>query len=74
MKLWQRFISKYPNNKYIISSDTGLAPNKPQAVICTNEGLTCWRIYVSLDLDDLTNEISKHLFTSLSLLSYVRIQ
>ena len=37
-----------------IGSDNGLAPNRWRAIIWPNDGLVDWRIYVSLDLNELT--------------------
>ena len=36
-----------------ISSDNGLAPNRQQAIIWTNDGIVYWRTYASLSLDGL---------------------
>ena len=36
-----------------IGSDNGLAPNRRQAIIWTNDGLIWWRIYASLGLNEL---------------------
>ena len=38
----------------IIGSDNGLAPNRRQAIIWTNDGLVYWRIYASVGLDELS--------------------
>ena len=38
-----------------IGSDDGLAPNRRQAIIWNNAGLVYWRIYVSLDLNELNH-------------------
>ena len=43
----------------IIGLDNGLAPNRRQAIIWTNDGLVNWCIYVSLGL----NELSSHFKT-----------
>ena len=32
----------------VIGSDNGLAPNRQQAIIITNDGLVYWGIYASL--------------------------
>ena len=37
----------------IIGSDNGLASNRRQAIIWTNNGLVYWRIYASLGLNEL---------------------
>ena len=37
-----------------IGSDNGLAPNRCQAIIWTNDGIVYWCIYVSLSLNELT--------------------
>ena len=37
-------------------SDNGLAPNRRQAAIWSNDGLASWRIYASLGLDELTDD------------------
>ena len=39
----------------IIGSDNGLAPNRRQAIIWTNDGLCCRRIYVLIGLSELIN-------------------
>ena len=36
-----------------IGSDNGLAPDRRQAIIWTNDGLCQWRIYASLGLNEL---------------------
>ena len=36
-----------------IGSDNGLAPTRRQAIIWTNYGIVCWRIYTSLGLNEL---------------------
>ena len=36
-----------------IGSDNGLAPNRRQAIIWTNDGPGYWRLYASLDLNEL---------------------
>ena len=42
------------NQQYsIIGSDNGMAPTRRQAIIWTNDGLGCWRIYASLSLSEL---------------------
>ena len=41
----------------IIGSDNGLAPSRWQAIIWTNDGIVYWRIYASLGLNELKNEI-----------------
>ena len=38
-----------------IDSDNGLAPNRRQAIIWINDGLVNWRIYASLDLNELSD-------------------
>ena len=40
-----------------ISSDNGLAPNRRQAIIWTNDGIGYWCIYASLSLNELRREI-----------------
>ena len=40
----------------MIGSDDGLAPNKRQAIICTDNGCAYWRTYESLGLDVLKNQ------------------
>ena len=37
-----------------IGSDNGLAPNRRQAIIWTNDGLIYWHIYASLSLNELS--------------------
>ena len=37
----------------ILGSDNGLAPNRRQAVIWTNDDLVHWRIHASLGLNEL---------------------
>ena len=39
----------------IIGLDNGLSPVRRQAIIWSNDDLFCWRIYTSLDLDELTH-------------------
>ena len=38
-----------------IGSDNGLAPNRPQTVVWTNDGLISWRIYASPAFIESTN-------------------
>ena len=38
-----------------IGSDNGLAPNRRQTVVCTNDGLVYWIIYMSRGIDELIN-------------------
>ena len=40
-----------------IGSDNGLAPNRRQAIIWSNGGLGCRRIYASLGLNELMTKI-----------------
>ena len=37
----------------------GLVPNRRQAIIWTNDGLVCWRIYASLRLYELTKRCKR---------------
>ena len=40
--------------QYVMTSlDNGLAPNRPQAISWSNDGLVYWRIYVSPGLNKL---------------------
>ena len=41
----------------IIGSDNGLVPSRWHAIIWTNDGIVYWRIYASLGLNELKNEI-----------------
>ena len=51
---WLKVCSSGFNWQYaIIGSDDGLVPIRWQAIICTNDGLVYWRIYVSLGVDEL---------------------
>ena len=46
--------SLWSNSQYAsIGSDNGLAPTRRQAIIWTNVGVLYWRIYGSLDLNEL---------------------
>ena len=40
---------------FSIDSDNGLVSIKQQAIIWTNDGIVYWRIYASLDLNELTH-------------------
>ena len=44
----------------IIGSDNGLAMNRPQAIIWTNNGLVYWSMYVSLGLNE--SKAFSHMF------------
>ena len=39
----------------ICCSDKGLAPNRRQDIISTNDGLVCWLIFASHDFEELMN-------------------
>ena len=53
--IWLKFVPKFPNKQYASSdSDNGLAPNRRQAIVCTNDGLVYWRIYATLGLNELS--------------------
>ena len=43
---------KHTQNGSCICLDSGLAPNMPQYIICSYDGLVYWRINVSLDLKE----------------------
>ena len=46
-----------PNWQYnSVGSDNDLAPTRRQAIIWTNDGLVCWRIYASLGLNKLRTQ------------------
>ena len=53
-----------------IDLDNGSAPNRWQAIICTNAGRIHWRIYAALEGDELTHLTTKtmkvccHIYTS----------
>ena len=49
LSLFLRVQSQYSS----IGSDNGLSPNRRQAIILTNDGLSFWRIYASLGLNEL---------------------
>ena len=56
IKIWRKFVPKSPFWQYSsIGSDNGLAPDRPQAIIWTNDGSSFWRwrIYESLGLNEL---------------------
>ena len=40
-----------------IGPDNGLAPNRRQTIICSNDGLGDWRIYASLGRNELNHRI-----------------
>ena len=46
-----------------IGSDNGLALNRRQAIIWTNDGLGYWCIYVSLSLNELISMIDRCIYT-----------
>ena len=46
----------------IIGLDNGLASNRRQAIIWTNDGIVYWHMYVSLGLTELTAEEREKLF------------
>ena len=55
IKISLMFFPKGSIKQYsIISSDNSLVPNRWQAIIWTNDGLSYWRIYASLGLNELT--------------------
>ena len=45
----------------IIGSDNGLAPNRRQVIIWTDDGLVYWCIYASLGLNEFTQWLVRHL-------------
>ena len=50
-----KFILNSPIEKYVsFGWDKGLAPNRRQAIILTNDDTVYWCIYASLDLDGST--------------------
>ena len=49
----------------IIGSDNGLAPNRRQAIIWTNEGPVYWRMYASLDHNLLRGWVEFYNLTAL---------
>ena len=51
IKICFREINKQESN---IGSDNGLAPNRRQAIILTNDGFVYWRIYPPVGLDELS--------------------
>ena len=54
---YQRCSQQWSN----IGSDNGLAPNRRQAIIWTNDGLIYWNIYVSLnELKKVYKDSSDH--------------
>ena len=56
IKISVTFVPKALINKYSsIGSDNGLEPNRPQAIIWTNDGLVYWGIYASLGLNEWQN-------------------
>ena len=53
------WISQESNqNLTIVGSDNGLAPNRCQAIIWTNDGPSYWGIYASLRLDELRVQLT----------------
>ena len=44
--LWNVFLKVYNWQYVIIGSDNGLASNKQQAIVWTNDGLVYWRTYL----------------------------
>ena len=49
--IWLKFVPNW--QKCSIVSDNGLAVNRQQAIIWTNEGLSWWLIYASLGLNEI---------------------
>ena len=43
------------DNNPVLGSDNGLAPNRRQAIIWTNDGVVWWRIYAFIGLNELDN-------------------
>ena len=41
-----------------IGSDNGLAPNRQQTIIWTNDGIVYWGTYASLGLNELNKSLS----------------
>ena len=55
IEISQKFVPQGPIiNIIIIGLDNGLAPNRRQAIIWTNDGLDYWCIYASLGLNELS--------------------
>ena len=52
MKMFE-FRLKFHWSLFSIGSDNGLAPNRRQAIIWTNDDPVKWRIYASLGLNEL---------------------
>ena len=53
----QWFNAFRPKGQYaLIGSDNGLAPNRRQAIIWTNDGIVYWRIYASPGHNELTED------------------
>ena len=46
------------NDNPAFGSDNGLAPNRRQAIICTNDALVYWRTYASLGIHELVALLS----------------
>ena len=44
--------------EFRIGSDNGLAPNRWQAIIWTNDDPVQWRKYESLDLNELSHQVT----------------
>ena len=55
IKISPKFVAEDPINNIpaLVQTDNGLAPNKQQAIIWTNDGLCCRCIYESLGLNKL---------------------
>ena len=53
------FVPKGPiNNFSSFDSDNGLAPNRRQAIIWTNDDIVFWRIYASLGLNEWNHSLT----------------
>ena len=61
----------YPNAS--MDPDDGLAPNRWQAIILTNDGLVNWRIYASLGLSMLQNIVFSSAIIKIGNMSYFEL-
>ena len=57
IKISLKFVHKGPIDNMHIGSDKGMAANRRQAIIWTNDGLVYWRIYASLGLNELITSV-----------------
>ena len=51
LNLVNPFRVKQNGRRFVIGSDNGLAPDRLNAIIWTNDDLVFWRIYASLSLN-----------------------